>query len=356
MRTLGELVHALERDRIPHVVQRAGSAWMAATPSLGARIIGAGVDEENLLWTAEHFSTAGWAHGGNAGGARTWIAPEGGGRGFFCSTDISRWAVPHEIDPGDYASCPAEQGWLSFRSAFTATAADGASFPLEITRSMRMGPVDAGGSADSLRAARISFRHEIRNRGSTSIDGRVGLWCVVQVPSEAPATIIIPVKGGTTPGCVRPYFVRLPDGILRVSDNLVLLKAHGGLKYKIGVHASAATGRMSFVRPSRALSRWTALSLSFPVDPRGAYLDEPWFGPGSGSGEGDAVQAYNDAGTGECAFSEIEVHAPAARLEPGEPQSFEIAMTLIVGPAPQVIDSVRSDGSPGITLEKLFSG
>ena len=47
------------------------------------RILGAGIGEENALWTARSFSTRGWSDGGYAGGARTWIAPEEGPYGFF---------------------------------------------------------------------------------------------------------------------------------------------------------------------------------------------------------------------------------------------------------------------------------
>jgi hypothetical protein len=89
------------------------------------------------------------------------------------------------------------------------------------------------------------------------------------------------------------------------------------------------------------------------VDPRGTYLDAPWFGPGVGTSGGDAVQAYNDSGTGELAFSEIEAHAPAARLEPGERQSFDIEMALVVSPGPEMMQSIERDGPPGIAPEKL---
>ena len=117
---------------------------MVVAPSLAARIIGAGVGDENLLWTAGRFSTRGWADGGNAGGARTWIAPEGGPRGFFFGPDGASWDVPPEIDPGAYTPCPVDDGWLSFRNELTARAADGARFPIAITRSLKLQPLEAG--------------------------------------------------------------------------------------------------------------------------------------------------------------------------------------------------------------------
>lgn len=357
MRTFEELVHGLERDGIEHVVERAGSAWMVVAPPLGARILGAGVDGENLLWTAPSFSARGWSEGGNSGGARTWLAPEGGPRGFFCSEDFTRWNVPREIDPGQYASCPAGSGWLSFRSAFTARAADGASFPVEITRSMRIEKVAEDRTSGGATSARILFRHELRNAGSAPIDRRVGLWCIVQVPSEAPGTIIVPLAGGAPQGRVRPYFTRLPEGILRLFGSAALLKAHGGLRYKIGVHARAAVGRIAFLRPTRTdPSRWSFLCLSFPVDPQGTYLDGPWAGEGAVPDGGDAVQAYNDAGTGDLAFSEIEAHAPSVRLGPGELQSFEIEMALKVTPQPPLAALGMRAWLPDFAPEMLFPG
>jgi hypothetical protein len=357
MRARTELLRALEREGIEHNLAASGDGWMVVAPALGARILGAGIGEENLLWTAPRFLTRVWPDGGNPGGARTWIAPEGGPRGFLFSADGARWDVPPELDPGDYRRAPADEGWMAFRNVFNARSADGATYPVAITRSMRIEGLPSARALGQTSTARMLFRHEIENTGSAPIDGRIGLWFIVQVPSEKTGTILIPVREGAPAGSVHPYWAELPPGVLRSSGRAVLLKALGGRKYKIGVPASAAAGRIAFVRPARhdagAADRWTLVALRFAVDRAGAYLDRPSHGPEAERSGGDAIQAYNDPGTGELAFSEIEAHAPATRLEPGQRQSFEIEMTMTAGPKNEIMESIQHAAAPGITPSDL---
>ena len=137
MKTRDDLLGMLRAAGIEHAEIRSGNGWMVIAPSLGARILGAGIGEENALWVPPRVSRGAWDAGGNAGGQRTWIAPESGSRGFFFAPDGAQWGVPAEIDPGNYTTASAEEGWLSWRSAFTARAAHGARFPVAITRSMQ---------------------------------------------------------------------------------------------------------------------------------------------------------------------------------------------------------------------------
>ena len=353
MRTREELLRALERDGIEHRLVTAGDGWMVVAPALGARILGAGIGEENALWTAQSFSTQGWSEGGNAGGARTWIAPEAGPRGFFFSADGARWGVPQELDPGDYRPSPADEGWIAFRNVFTARSADGASYPVAITRSMRIEELPSARAPEQTSAAQILFRHEIENTGSAPIDRRLGLWCIVQVPSENKGTILIPLRDGAPPGSVHPCFAELPPGVLRTCGHAVLVKALGGQKYKIGVSAQAAAGGIVFARPSQTGKGWILVSLGFAVDPSDIYLDRPSHGPEAETSSGDAVQAYNDPGTGDLAFSEIEAHAPAVVLGPGQRQSSQIEMTIAAQPEHEIMHDIQRDVAPGVTSSDL---
>jgi hypothetical protein len=273
-----------------------------------------------------------WEAGGNAGGQRTWIAPEAGPRGFFFSDDGSPWGVPAEIDPGNYTPVAAEEGWLSWRSAFTARAADGARFPVAVTRSMRIARRPE--EPDDGSVLRIRFRHTLENAGSAPIDRRIALWCVVQVPSELAGTILIPMREAGDAGeageaaAVRPYFGALPPGVLRVAGGVVYLKALGGRKYKIGVSSAVSDGGIAFLGRSRTGNGRILVAMRFPIDPSGVYLDKPSHGPEAEGQNGDPVQAYNDPELNENAFSEIEAHAPAVMLEPGARQSCKIEMTI----------------------------
>jgi hypothetical protein len=218
-----------------------------------------------------------------------------------------------------------------------------------ITRSMCFEELASAQAPGRTSAVRILFRHKIENTGSAPIDRRLGLWCIVQVPSERAGTILIPLRDGAPADSVHPYFAELLTGVLRTSGRTVLLKALGGQKYKIGVSAPAATGGIAFVRPSRTGTDWILVSLAFAVDRSGVYLDRPSHGPEAESSGGDAVQAYNDPGTGDLAFSEIEVHAPAVRLEPGQQQSFEIEMRIAAAAQSALMGIVRGEIAADVT-------
>jgi hypothetical protein len=349
VKTLAELVAALRRDGIAHDISRSGGAWMLVAPRLGARVLGAGIGEENLLWTAGRFTNGSWAEGGNAGGARTWIAPEGGPGGFFYPGGGPQWDVPCEVDPGDYRPCAAGEGWASFRNAFTARASDGASFPVALTRSMRIEAVQGQAAA-----ARIHISQRIENTGPAPIDRRVSPWCIVQVPSEAAGTIVIAVCPGCHTSSMVPYFGTGGAIEARAGSSSLLVKSLGGTRWKLGVPARAAAGAIAFVRPSRLRpdSLWTLVSLHFSVDPHGPYLEKSGYGRGEPP-EGDAVQAYSDPGTGSGAFSEIEAHAPARLLAPGGRQEVDVAMTIAAGPMAGVMDLLGAGGFSGLTPSDL---
>jgi hypothetical protein len=310
-----ELLSALKRAGLPHAELRSGTGWLVMVPGLAARILGAGIGEENALWVAPEFSERGWANGGNAGGQRTWLAPELGPGGFF-GPDVGHWRVPPELDPGAYAPVPATEGWHAWRTRLLARAADGKQYPVAVTREVR---IDDPQSAAPIPVLRIRFRHAVENIGATPIDKRVGLWCIAQVPSDHAAAILIPLRGGIRSDGIRPYFEELPPGALRITRGLAYLRAQGGTRYKVGAPPAVAAGGIAFIGRSRLGPGRVLVCLQFPVDPTGA------------PGPGDAVQAYNDPGLGALAFSEIEAHAPAMALGPGERQEFEIVMTVAVG-------------------------
>ena len=352
MKTRNDLLRVLRAAGIECTEIRAGNGWMVIAPPLGARILGAGIGEENALWVAPRVSRGAWEAGGNAGGQRTWIAPEAGPRGFFFSADGSPWGVPAEIDPGNYAPAAAEEGWLSWRSAFTARAADGARFPIAITRSMRIARRPE--EPDDGPVLCIRFRHTLENTGSAPIDRRIGLWCVVQVPSELAGTILIPTRVETPAAAVRPYFGALPPGVLRAAGGVAYLKALGGRKYKVGVSSAESDGRIAFLGRSRTGTGRILVALRFPVDPSAAYLDKPSHGPEAEELNGDPVQAYNDPGRNENAFSEIEAHAPALVLAPGACQSFEIDMTIASADESAISKIIRREVAAGVTDSELF--
>ncbi len=332
MRTKDDLVGQLRQSGISFDSFESGSRWMIVAPALAARIMGAGIGEENAFWVPPVLSTHGWSAGGNAGGQRTWIAPEAGPLGFFFSADGSRWSVPMELDPGGYHAVAGEQGEGSYRAELTAQAADGVRHPIVLTRRMRI--QEEANEPSSASCLRIRFRHELANAGTGVIDRRIGLWSIIQLPCEEPGTIFFGLKSAPTGNAIplRPYFTEVPAGVAGASGKIAWLQVKGGRRYKVGLPCVDAAGTVAFVRRVRA-SRggekpFILTSMRFSVDPGATYPDKPSHSRPEAGRNGDAAQAYCDHGTDSLAFCEIEAHSPAPRLGPGESYGAEIEIVV----------------------------
>lgn len=323
MRTRTDLIRLLEASRIAYETLDSGRCWMIVAPALAARIMGAGIGEENAFWVPPMISTRGWNEGGNAGGQRTWIAPEGGIAGFFFSADGARWDVAPELDPGSYRAMPAPAGWKSYRTALAARSADGSS--REITLARSMGIEEETASTGTI--LRIRFRHELGNAGSIPLERRIGLWSLIQLPCEEQGVIFI--AGGRAP---RLYFGELPAVGTGDAGRVVWLRVRGGTRFKAGMSPSDFAGTMGFARrarvPENGLTPFILTTMSWDSDPNRAYVDTPASSGHAASPNGDAAQAYCDAGTGGLAFCEIESHAPAPYLAPGESEAQDIQISI----------------------------
>jgi hypothetical protein len=327
VRTRSELVRLLEERGIPFELIESGPAWAVVTPTLAARILGTGVGEENAFWVppASEWKPGGWnARGWNAGGQRTWIAPEAGPSGFFFTADGSAWSVPPELDPGNYGPAAADPGWRAWQTELTARTAAGSARRIRIRRGLRL--EEAAGSP---RSFILRFRHALENLDASPLDRQVGLWGLIQLPCDEPSTIFLSLR---KPGsALTPYFGETPPLDVGDEGKLAWLRVRGGARFKAGMSPDAFGGTMGFIRRSRlpggGKSSLLFTAMSFLAEPAETYVDRS---PGSVSqgGNGDAAQVYGDPGTGALAFCEIEAHASAPRLAPGETAAQEILITI----------------------------
>ena len=321
MRTRSELTRLLDASGIAFETIASGRCWMIVAPALAARIMGAGVGEENAFWVPPVISTRGWDAGGNAGGQRTWIAPEGGPSGFFFSADGTRWSVASELDPGAWRAAPAAAGWKKYHAALTARSADRTSRKITLDREMKLEEA-ADGSL-----LRIHFRHTLGNAGSTPLAHRIGLWSLIQLPCDQEGVLF---ASGTPK--LRSYFGTLPRVTTADEEKYLRLRVKGGTRYKAGMSPADFAGTIGFVRRARmaegGTSPLTLTAMRFAVVPAGTYVDKASHVLPGAPPNGDAAQIYCDAGTGDLAFCEIEAHAPAPSLAPGESQGQDIVITV----------------------------
>ena len=310
-RTRSDLVRLLESRGTPFDALEEGPRWAIVTPSLAARILGAGVDEENAFWVSPSPPPAAGAWF-NAGGQRTWLAPEGGPAGIFCGMDLAAWTVPPALDPGRFQPAAGPHAW---RAELEVRPADGSRHRIGLVRSMTLEdhPGIPGGML-------IRFRHELSNRGDSVLNRRISLWGLVQLPceDEGGAVFVGLSRAGAMPAS---YFGEMPAPVHGDEGSTAWFGLRGGSRFKAGVSAADFSGTMGFVRRPRAAFRLGELlvtAMSFRVEPAGTYLEHaPSLWP-AGSSSGDAAQVYQDPGTGPLAFCEIEAHSPAPRLAPGE--------------------------------------
>jgi hypothetical protein len=130
------------------------------------------------------------------------------------------------------------------------------------------------------------------------------------------------------------------------------LRTRPGVKYKVGCDAQAADGKIAFVGARG--ERHFLLMLRFPIDRGGTYVDQPFLG--GPVANGDPVQAYNDPGIGDLAFCELEAHAPAVKLRPGESQEFEIEMSVAFGGTHSLAELARVELAQSLEETDLFVG
>ncbi len=264
-------------------------------------------DGANFLWTnpalgegssAKAFYESPEWH--NSGGDRTWIAPE---MDFFFPKfpDLSAYMQPRALDPGRYTFVRSGDG-IRMTSRLTLRASrTGEDVELQITRTVTPTRNPLGSNEMSgLRFAGYTLEADLELPGAYPAH-EVGLWALLQLPHGG--TMLIPTRSRSRP---RIFFGKTPDGRLVVEDRWVRYRMNSEGDNKIGIRASACTGRAGYVHGDA--SCWSLVVRDFNVEVSGTYVDAPFSDPGD---VGYAVQACNVSNVKLGHFSEMEHHAPA---------------------------------------------
>jgi hypothetical protein len=137
-------------------------------------------------------------------------------------------------------------------------------------------------------------------------------------------TIAIPYKQGDSASLGKivtdDYFGKVPADRLKVGDGLILFKADGNLRSKIGISPERALPMaLSYDAQNNVL---TIAQFSLPENTKD-YVNSLWEQQ-QHPFSGDAVNAYNDGpvqGKQMGKFYELESSSPAAALAPGATQT-----------------------------------
>jgi len=272
------------------------------TPGLSARVLGAsinGFSDENLMWVDETIMTGTYwqkkPYFWNAGGLRSWIAPEDL---FFVDADKNpdSWFVPESLDPAVFRTVSANNREAVFEAEIELPANIGKTYNITLERRIALltdPPKEVGSLPTGVEYMGIEKTHSLTNR-SDEVIGKdlphVCLWSLLQINPSG--TILVPLKKGADPKTAyREYFNPLGERLI-VTNNIISVKIDGKYRSKIGVRPEAAGRGLAFLRDDGDNKGVLFVKL-FPVDPDGIYVDKPW---GKESDYGDAIELYNDDG------------------------------------------------------------
>jgi hypothetical protein len=173
---------------------------------------------------------------------------------------------------------------------------------------------------------KVGFQSEniVTNTGKNSWNKNTGLlsiWVLSMLNADENTTIAIPYQKGDSALLGKivtdDYFGKVPSDRLVVKDGLILFKADGNQRSKIGISPKRALPLALSYDAKNSVLTIATFSLTAGVHDYVNSLWEQQKNPFSG----DAVNAYNDGpidGKQMGKFYELESSSPAAALEPGE--------------------------------------
>ncbi len=277
------------------------------------------------------------------GEERFWLAPEGGQFCFYFppgkSFEFSNWKVPAALDTEPFQIEERGTDFARFRREMTLRNYSGSTFKISCERTVSL--IGAGELAAALKtdfdASKVSFaaiksQNRITNAGETPWTEKTGMpaiWLLGMFDASDAATIAVPIKKSPDgkENITDDYFGKIPPDRLKIRSGLLLMRADGRSRGKIGVPPECSTGMAAAYD-----SATKTLTLVIALTPAGAgakYVNNRWEIQGNPF-EGDAVNAYNDGpvnGAQMGRFFELETTSPALPLKPRE--SFEYSQLTV---------------------------
>ena len=289
----------------------------------GARVLGlfAPGSDESFFWTHPALTSTASAEAlfqshdwHNTGGDRTWLAPEVDV--FFPNfPETAVWRVPPQLDPGNYAAINTVPT-LQLASPVSLTLSRGhRKVEARITKQWRPAPNplrNGPGWNEQDGVTYAGYTQETRLELLTGTDNaaQVGLWNLLAVPNGG--EVMIPTHTRAVPEI---YTGSVPPSDLIVTDHLVRFRTAGKGIRKIGIRATASTGRLGYLYQSR--DAWELIVRDFTVNPSGEYIDVPWQRSTGSDALGFSTQACS-VQTGDWDYCELEHHLPAVSFSTGQ--------------------------------------
>lgn len=321
------------------IVLRRGDAQVIVSPKYQAKVFTSTSDGErgfSFGWiNYKAFGTATDAHMNAYGGEnRLWLGPEGGKYSLFFKPDsamvITNWKTPPPIDIESWNIEFKDSNSVRMFKDMSLLNYAGTQLTLRVDRKIeildREGISKRTGLAanDSIHIVGYETENTLTNEGSLDWTAGTGMPCIwlLDMFKPSPKTIII-VPFQYAPGkkfseiATTNYFGEIPPDRILHNDSMLIFKADGKSRGKLGIVANKARNMAgSYDGENKVLT-----IILYDVDAQGRYLNQEW-NITKPSFVGDAVNAYNDGplsnGTQMGPFYEIESVSPAAFLKPKE--------------------------------------
>jgi hypothetical protein len=295
---------------------------------------------------------------------RLWLGPEGGKFALFfkpkTKMEFEFWHTPAAFDSEEWQLTGHSDKMASLSKSTKVMNYQGSVFSLKVVRMIEMLEPDSvkkmlGVSFDN-KVNPVAFKttNTLINTGTTEWTKATGAPCLWNLDMFTPSpgvVIVVPYNfNDTGKVATTDYFGEIPKDRIKYNNGILLFKADGKLRGKLGVPPNRAK---NMVGSYDAVNNVLTIA-QFDIDPKGIYLNQEWRTDRKPF-IGDAVNAYNDGkladGSQMGPFYEIESVSPAAFLKPKEGLTHRHAVFHFTGDKEELNQIALK--TLGISLEEI---
>jgi len=261
---------------------------------------------------------------------RLWLGPEGGKFSLFfkpgTKMEFANWHTPAAVDNESWKLVSNTDKKASLSKSAKRLNYAGTTLNLSITRDIEMleaADVKAKLGIDlnpMIKSVAFHTTTTLTNAGDKAWDKQTGAPCIWNLDMFSPSTktiTVVPYNDGEGKVATTDYFGEIPKDRIKINNGILLFKADGKLRGKLGMQAS----RTKNIAGNYDGENNILTIIQFDTDMKATYLNQEWR-IDRDPFLGDAVNAYNDGPLADKTqmgpFYELESVSPAAFLKPGE--------------------------------------